>query len=179
MGPNRYAIGEQGSREEAPGAGLERALDEERRRRSELERQVRELGEESRMLRRQAEESERRALLREGLKERGVRKSQLAMRLIEPDVRRSEDGELFGEWEGSRVPLEEYLNRFVRENPEFLPPRIPGGSGAAGGGGSELTRSGFDLDAIRPGMSSAETRQAWSEIARLVGVSDPDHPRGD
>jgi hypothetical protein len=176
MGPNRYAQGEQDS---LPHGGMERALEEERRRRAELERQVRDLGEESRQLRRQAEESERRARLREGLKERGVRKTQLAMRLIEPDVRRGEDGELFGEWEGARVPLEEYLNTFVRENPEFLPPRIPGGSGATGGGGSELTRSGFDLDSIRPGMSPADTRQAWSEVARLVGATDPDARRGE
>ena len=174
MGPNRYAQGEHGSHEQSPANSVEKALEEERRRRAELERQVRDLGEESRQLRRQAEESERRARLREGLKERGVRKTQLAMRLIEPDVRRSDDGELFGEWEGSRVPLEDYLNRFVRENPEFLPPRIPGGSGATGGGASELTRSGFDLDAIRPGMSAAEHRQAWNEVARLVGAADPD-----
>ena len=166
MGPNRYA-------REEPESGLERTLEDERRRRAELERQVRELGEESRLLRRQAEESERRARLREGLKERGVRKTQLAMRLIEPDVKRGDDGDLVGEWEGSRLPLEEYLNRFVRENPEFLPPRIPGGSGATGSG-SEMTRSGFDLDAIRPGMSLAETRQAWGEVARLMGAADPD-----
>lgn len=171
MGPNRYAQGE--------GAGLELALEEERRRRAELELQVKELGEQSRMLRRQAEENERRERLREGLKERGVRKTQLAMRLIEPDVRRSEDGEMYGEWEGSRVPLEEYLNRFVRENPEFLPPRISGGSGATGGGGSELTQSGFDLDAIRPGMSAKDVKQAWREVARLIGSGDPDQTRGE
>ena len=172
MGPNGYAQGELGSREQA-GNGLERALEDERRRRAELERQVRELGDESRQLRRQAEEAERRERLRDGLKERGVRKAQLAMRLIEPDVRRSEEGELVGEWEGSRVTLEDYLDRFVRENPEFLPPRIAGGSGAMGGG-SELTQSGFDLDSIRPGMSPTETKQAWNEVARLVGAANPD-----
>jgi hypothetical protein len=37
-----------------------------------------------------------------------------------------------------------------------------------------MTRSGFDLDAIRPGMSPAETRQAWGEVARLMGAADPD-----
>lgn len=170
MGPNRYAQSGQVPHEENADASLERTLEAERRRRLELERQVKDLSEESRALRRQAEESERRARIREGLKERGVRKTQLAMRLLEPDVRRNADGELVGDWEGSLLPLEDYLNQFVRENPEFLPPRIAGGSGVTGGRGSELTRSGFDLDSIRPGMSASEAHQAWSEVARLMGA---------
>ena len=173
MGPNRYATSEQDSREQSREANPQSSLDQERRRRLELERQVKELSEESRSLRRQAEEAERRSRIREGLKERGVRKTQLAMRLLEPDVRRNSDGELVGEWEGSVLPFDDYLNRFVQENPEFLPPRIAGGSGATGGRGSELTRSGFDLDAIRPGMNPDETRQAWREVARLVGAEGP------
>lgn len=172
MGPNRHAISEQ-----EPQDAAENALQQERRRRLELERQVKDLSEESRALRRQAEESERRARLREGLKERGVRKTHLAMRLLEADVRRNSDGELVGEWEGSLMPLEEYLNRFVRENPEFLPPRIAGGSGTTGGRSSELTSSGLDMDSIRPGMSPDATRQAWSEVARLIGAAGPDESR--
>ena len=173
MGPNRYAMSEQDTRDQSPRADADRALEEERRRRLELERQVKDLNEESRALRRQAEESERRARLREGLKERGVRKTQLAMRLLEPDLRRNSDGDLVGDWEGSLLPLEDYLNRFVQENPEFLPPRIAGGSGATGARGSELTRSGFDVDSIRPGMKPDELRQAWSEVARLIGAAGP------
>lgn len=169
MGPNRYAINEQGSRGQEPLDGAESALEQERRRRLELERQVKDLSEESRALRRQAEESERRSRLRDGLKERGVRKTHLAMRLLEADVRRNSDGDLVGEWEGALVPLDDYLNRFVQENPEFLPPRIAGGSGATSGRSSELTRSGLDLDSIRPGMGQEAAKQAWSEVARLIG----------
>ncbi len=173
MGPNHYATGERGPQDPSREAGVDEALEVERRRRLELEKQVKDLSEESRALRRQAEESERRSKLREGLRERGVRKTRLAMRLVEPDVRRDSDGDLVGDWEGSLIPLDEFLNRFVQENPEFLPPRIAGGSGATGGRGSELTRSGFDLDSIRPGMNRDESRQAWSEVARLVGAAGP------
>lgn len=173
MGPNRYAIGEQDSPDSA-----DSALEQERRRRLELERQVKDLSEESRALRRQAEEAERRSKLRDGLKERGVRKTHLAMRLLEPDIRRTSDGDLVGEWEGSLMPLEDYLNRFVQENPEFLPPRIAGGSGATSGRTSEMTRSGLDLDSIRPGMSPDAARQAWSEVARLIGAAGPGESRG-
>jgi len=173
MGPNRYATSEQDMQTQENRTGAESALEQERRQRLELERQVKDLSEESRALRRQAEESDRRTRLREGLKERGVRKTHLALRLLEPDVRRNSDGELVGDWEGSLLPLDDYLNRFVQENPEFLPPRISGGSGSSGGRSAELTRSGFDLDAIRPGMKPDETREAWNEVARLIGASGP------
>lgn len=160
MGPNRHAADGE--------AGSSPAFEQERVRREDLERQVRELAEENRRYLREREQSQREARLRQGLEERGVKKVQLAMRVVGDDIRRSSDGEIYAEQEGRRLSLDEYLNRFVAENPEFLPPRITGGSGTTGAERG-LTSSGFDLDSIRPGMSADEARQAWKEVARLMG----------
>lgn len=164
MGPNRYATDD--APREDPGSSGE--LEHERRRRDELERQVRELAEENRRYLREREESQREARIRQGLEERGVKKVNLALRVVGDDIRRDSDGEMYAEVEGRRTPFDEYLNQFVAENPEFLPPRIAGGSGATGAERG-LTSSGFDLDSIRPGMSADEARQAWKEVARLMG----------
>ncbi len=144
-------------------------LEKERRERRQLQQQLEELQSENRRQRKQSEEAERLALIREGLESRGVAKSNLALRLVKEDVARDEEGRLHGSIEGSRVPLAEYLDRFLAENPEFLPPRITGGSGVAGRGTRELTASGVDLESIQPGMSREETRAAWKEVARLMG----------
>jgi hypothetical protein len=173
MGPNRQALdagsSEPSGTERYREPGFEDELARERRRREELERQVRELSAENERRRDAADKADRLNRIREGLQQRGVKKANLALRLIADEVERDEDGGLVAEWEGRTLPLDEYLNRFVAENPEFLPPRIAGGSGAPPREGRERTRSGFDLEAIRPGMSPEEARQAWKEVARLMG----------
>jgi len=144
-------------------------LEAERRRREELESRMRELIEETKRTRREAEESERLGRIREGLQERGVRKVGLALRLMKDDVKREADGTLSGELDGERAPIDEYMNRFLAENPEFLPPRIAGGAGATGKTAGELSLSGVDLESIRPGMSAEDAKRAWQEVARLMG----------
>jgi hypothetical protein len=89
--------------------------------------------------------------------------------LVKDDIFRGEDGELYANSEGAQVPYEAYLTRFVEENPEFLPPRITGGSGASGSEGSRLPAGGMSLESIRPGMSREELDRAWKEVARLAG----------
>lgn len=148
-------------------------LARERATRERLERQLNEIATENRRRREEAEEAERVSVIREGLEERGVKKTRLALRLVKDDVKRGDDGRLYGEADGRRLPLEDYLDMFVGENPEFLPPRIAGGSGATGTGSRELTQSGFELESIRPGMSRDESREAWKQVARLMGSGDP------
>ena len=166
----RRAVGESWRE---PGESKEPALKdrlvEERRRREGLERRVRELTQENRHSRQQAEQAERFSQIRSRLQELGVKKVELAFRLVKDDVYRSEDGELYADRDGSSVPCGEYLAKFVSENPEFLPPRIAGGSGATGADRHEISPAGFDLDRIRPGMSREELAQAWREVARLAG----------
>jgi len=144
---------------------------EEQRRRRDLERRLNELKEEHRRTRQQAEQSERFSVVRDALRELGVKKVDLAFRLVKDDIFRGEDGELYADTGGAQTPVDEYLKRFVAENPEFLPPRIAGGSGARGAEQSELSTAGFELERIRPGMSREETAQAWKEVARLAGLN--------
>ena len=63
--------------------------------------------------------------------------------------------------------MQDFVKKFVDENPEFLPPRIAGGSGTSGGG-HDVAGTRVDLDAIRPGMSEEERRDIHRAIANLV-----------
>ena len=144
-------------------------LEKEQRERQRLQQQLEEMQAENRRQRKQADEAERLGLIREGLEARGVAKTKLALRLVKDDVARDEEGQLYASYEGSRIPVGEYLDRFLADNPEFLPPRIAGGSGVSGRGSRELGSSGIDLESIQPGMSRDETRAAWKEVARLMG----------
>ena len=155
------------SEQEEP--ALKAKLSEERKRREKLEGMLNGLKEENRQTRQRAEQAERFSRVRDSLRDMGVQKTELAFRLVKDDIFRGEDGELYAESGGGRVPYQEHLASFVSENPEFLPPRISGGSGATGASGSDLTSAGFDLGRIRPGMKREELAQAWKEVARLAG----------
>jgi hypothetical protein len=62
----------------------------------------------------------------------------------------------------------EYLTRFVSDNPELLPGRIHGGSGAGPGHKAPAASSAVDLDKIRPGMSAEDLDKVRQEIARIA-----------
>jgi hypothetical protein len=64
--------------------------------------------------------------------------------------------------------MKEFLARFVGENPELLPARLAGGSGASAGHRSGSTGGTVDLDRIRPGMSAEEMDRVRQEIARVA-----------
>jgi hypothetical protein len=66
--------------------------------------------------------------------------------------------------------LKEYLSRFVTENPELLPGRLAGGSGASAGHAGQRSGAGggVDLDKIRPGMSAEDRERAREEIVRVA-----------
>ena len=145
------------------------ALDRERRRRAELEKHLHELAEENRRSRKEADERDRLSRVRDSLRERGVKKTDLALRVVGDEVKRGEDGALYGELAGERVPLEDYLGRFLAENPEFLPPRISGGAGIPPTDPGEAFARPVQMDDIRPGMSNDDARRAWEEVARLMG----------
>jgi len=144
-------------------------LQEERRRREQLEHRVNELVEENKRSQSMAEEAERTSAVRAELQRLGVAKVDLAFKAVQDEIVRSEDGRLVARVEGGDVPMREHLAAFVKENPEFLPARIAGGSGMAaalkspGGGGEAVT-----LDRIRPGMSAEEMRRVREEIVRVA-----------
>ena len=157
----------QTSEQEEP--ALKVKLNDERRRRESLERQLNDVREDSRRSRQQAELMNRQSQIRESLQDLGVRKVDLALKLVKDDIFRAEDGDLYGDVEGKQTPYLEYLTQFVADNPELLPPRIAGGAGAVGASDGEISSAGFDLDSIRPGMSEEDSVHAWREVARLTG----------
>lgn len=144
-------------------------LVEERKRREALEHRVNELAEENRRSRALAEEAERSASIRTELQRLGVGKIDLAYKAVKDDVYRAEDGRLLANSVQGELGLKEYLTQFVHDNPELLPARMTGGSGAsanqkpaASGGG------GIDLDKIKPGMSAEELEHVRHEISRIA-----------
>src|SRR5579884_1318300 len=137
---------------------------EERKRRESLEQRVNELIAENERARAKAEEAERSAAVRAELQRLGVAKIELAYKAVKDDIRRADDGRLTAA-DGSDA--HEYLARFVGDNPELLPARLGGGSGAVGG--QRVAASGsVELEKIRPGMSAEERERVRQEIAKVA-----------
>jgi hypothetical protein len=130
----------------------------ETKRTESLERRVNELIAEN-------QEAQRSSAIRTELQRLGVAKIELAYKAVKDDVYRGEDGRLLAQ---GGEELREYLTTFVNENPELLPARLTGGSGASSSsrvsGGSE----GIDLASIRPGMSAEEMDRVRREVARVA-----------
>jgi hypothetical protein len=145
-------------------------LAEERRKREQLERRVNELVNENERTRKRAEETERHAQIRSELSRLGVSKVDLAFKVVRDDVVRFEDGRLGARTGGGEMGLREYLSGFVQENPEFLPARIPGGSGLKGPETSPTVGLGLhvELEKIRPGMSQADLQLARERISEVA-----------
>jgi hypothetical protein len=140
---------------------------DERKRREQLENRVNQLMEENRRSKLVAEELDRGTTIRSELQRLGVAKLDLAFKAVKDDITRGEDGRLVARSDHGEVSLREYLTEFVNGNPELLPARISGGSGASGTR-SAPAASTFDLDKIKPGMSAEELERARQEIARVA-----------
>jgi len=147
-------------------------LVEERKRREQLERRLGEVEEESKRSRQAAEQADRSSAIRAELQRLGVAKVDLAYRAVHESVFRTEDGRLLARGDEGEVGLKEYLSSFLSENPEFLPARIPGGSGITAGHKAPRESAGtVDLEGIRPGMSAEEMERARKEILRVAAQS--------
>ena len=140
-------------------------LVEERRKRESLEQKLNDLVAEAERARAKAEAAERSEAVRTELQRLGVAKIDLAYKAVKDEVQRAEDGRLVAP-DGS--DYKSYLNRFVTENPELLPARIAGGSGAAATPRGGMSGAPIDLDKIRPGMSPEEMDRVRQEIARVA-----------
>lgn len=143
-------------------------LVEERKRREQLEQRLNELAEENKRSRAMAEEAERNSTIRTELQRLGVAKIDLAYKAVKDEVFRTEDGRLVARGTQGDQGLKEYLAQFVHENPELLPARIAGGSGASAGQKGPTGGGGIDLDKIRPGMSAEELERVREEISRVA-----------
>ncbi len=142
---------------------------DERKRREALEGRLNQLVEENRKARAAAEEAERHSRIRGELQKLGVAKVELAFRAVKEDIVRAEDGRLVARGADAK-PLEEFLSSFVEENPELLPARITGGTGAPGGSREALHGgdSGVDVEKIKAGMSAEDLDRVRQEIARVA-----------
>ena len=166
----RQAVQEFVSNEQAKIEPAQKAeLQEERKRREQLEKRLNELVEENKRTRHQAAEAERSSTVRAELQRLGVAKIDLAFKAVQDGIVRTEDGRLVARNEAGETSLKEYLSSFVSENPEFLPARIAGGTGMsstlkAPGSGRETV----SLDRIRPGMSAEEMQRVREEIVRVA-----------
>lgn len=145
-------------------------LMEERRKRETMEKRLNELVEETRRAKARAETMERETLIRSELQRLGVAKVDLAFKAVKDEILREADGSLQARGPEGPVPVQDFLRKFVDDNPELLPARNLGGSGTANSGRGTQSSPGFDLDQIRPGMSAEDMARARKEIARLGGL---------
>jgi hypothetical protein len=147
-------------------------LVEERRRRESLENRLNQLVEENRQAKAAAEQMDRHSQIRSELQRLGVAKLDLAFKAVKDEIIRTEDGRLVAHDGQEQRSVSDFLRKFVEDNPELLPARISGGSGA-----NVTTRNAIpsshsgsvDIDKIRPGMSKDEMDRVRQEIARLAG----------
>lgn len=147
-------------------------LQEERRRREQLEKRLNEMGEENKKSRAIAEEAQRSGAIRSELQRLGVVKVDLAYKAVQDGVVRAEDGRLMARGDNGEQSLNEFLSGFVQENPEFLPARIAGGTGMTGTQkAAPVSTGGVDLDKIGPSMSREDLERARLEILRVASQS--------
>lgn len=143
-------------------------LQEERKRREGLESRLNQLVEENKKARAAAEEADRNSQIRSELQRLGVSKLDLAFKAVKDDIVRSDDGRLQARGPEQKS-LQDYLAGFVQENPELLPARIAGGSGAQTPARTGMQGgSGIDIDKIKPGMSKEELDRVRQEISKLA-----------
>ena len=144
-------------------------LQDERKRREQLEKKLNEVVEENKHSRKVAEEAQRSSTVRAELQRLGVAKVDLAFRAVQDGIVRTEDGRLIARSEAGDMPIKEYLAAFVTENPEFLPARIAGGTGmTATQKAPAAGRETVDLERIRPGMNAEEMQRVREEIVRVA-----------
>lgn len=166
----REAIGEFLQLEKAKAEPAYKAeLADERRKREQLERKLNEVVEENQRSRFRAEEAERSTAIRSELQKLGVAKIDLAYKAVKDEIVRNEHGALISRENGAEGDMREYLTKFVKDNPELLPARVSGGSGATLGQRAETVSGGpIDLDRIKPGMDPVEMDRIRREIARIA-----------
>jgi hypothetical protein len=142
-------------------------LQEERRRREQLEKRLNEMAEENKKARAVAEEAQRAGAIRSELQRLGVVKVDLAFKAVQDHIMRTDDGRLTA----GNQPMSEYLTEFVQENPEFLPARIAGGTGMTGTQRTSPNTGVVDLDKISPSMSKEDLERTRQEILRVASQS--------
>ncbi len=147
---------------------LKAELQEERRKREALEKRLNQMAEENRLSREVAERAERSSKIKSELQALGVTKVDLAYKAVEDGIQRADDGRLVARSESGEVGVREYLSTFVHENPEFLPARIPGGTGVVASSRTVQGAGPIDMNSITPSMSKEDKERVRQEILRVT-----------
>jgi hypothetical protein len=147
---------------------LKAELVEERRRREVLEKRLNVMAEENRKNREVADQAERSSKIRSELQALGVTKLDVAYKAVQDEIVRTEDGRLVAKTDNGEVGVREYLAGFVHDNPEFLPARIPGGTGLSSGSRSSQPQAAVTLNMISPTMSPEDRERVRQEILRVT-----------
>ena len=144
-------------------------LQDERKRRESLEARLNQLVEENRKARATAEEADRHSQIRSELQRAGISKLDLAFRAVKDEIVRTGDGRLQAKGADGKS-LQDYVSGFIQENPELLPARIAGGSGAQSPSrnNQQTDGSGITLDSIKPGMSKEDLERVRQHISKLA-----------
>ena len=159
----RAAMEEYVQREQVRREELSKSQADEQQRRDSLQRQLDELTNERNVLKSRTDDAERNLAVRGELQRLGVRNVELAYRAVKDEIRRGEDGHFKG---AGGEELAAFLSKFTRENPELLPARVAGGSGASAP--EKVATGTLDLDKLRPGMNPEELERMRQEIARVA-----------
>jgi hypothetical protein len=157
MQNTEFRIRESEMADEQSGSSLMDELQEERRKREGLEQRVNELVAENARSKAAAEDAERGSRIRTELQKAGIAKVDLAFRAVKDELAKS-----------SIEEIRQHIAKFAAENPELMPARIAGGSGAVASSKQSGMGGGVDLDKIRPGMSAEEMERVRQEIARVA-----------
>lgn len=134
-------------------AKLNESLEGERKARTETEKA--------------ASEKERQALIRSELAKAGLADHAVddAFRYFRDEIRRSDSGELVAG--ADETPFGEFIAKTVQAKPHWLPAKAVNGTGANPGTPGRGGKA-FDMDGIKPGMSSEEKAAALSAINSVL-----------
>lgn len=91
-----------------------------------------------------------------------------AFAIVEPQVRKLDDGTLVG---GDNLPLVDWLKDYMpKEHGYLLKPTGASGAGASGGSGGSRSAGVVTTDMIKPGMTQAERAAVTARIAEVAGA---------
>lgn len=114
-----------------------------------------------------AAEKERLSLIRTELSKHGLADHAVddAFRFFRDEVKRNESGELVAGQD--ETPFADFVKSTVERRAHWLPPKQVGGTGATAGNQGRGAGKGFDVSAIKPGMSAEDKAAAYANIGAI------------
>lgn len=115
-----------------------------------------------------AEAQRRDGIVRDHLGKAGVPADRIdkAMRIVLPDIKRTESGDYVAGDDES--PVAEYVTNFVKANDYLLPAMNKSGSGASGNQAGAAGGKRIDINDIKPGMSADDMKAAWAQLQSVT-----------